>query len=104
MIPWLDEAHRPAFPPTSRATRRPNGLLAAGGAREDWDVALRAWARERLSAGETDLHAQARERFDRALLEAALQVTGGRRAEAAERLGVGRNTVTRKLGPGRKRR
>lgn len=32
MIPWLDEAHSPAFPPTSRATRRPNGLLAAGGA------------------------------------------------------------------------
>ncbi|MBP6216185.1 MAG: nitrogen regulation protein NR(I) [Luteimonas sp.] len=79
-------------------------LHAAGGAREDWDVALRAWARERLSAGETDLHAQARERFDRALLEAALEHTGGRRTEAATRLGLGRNTVTRKLGASRKRR
>ncbi len=40
MIPWLDEAHRPAFPPTSRATRRPNGLLAAGGAlTPDWLLA-----------------------------------------------------------------
>ena len=48
--------------------------------------------------------AQARERFDRALLEAALEHTGGRRAEAAARLGLGRNTLTRKLGPGRKRR
>ena len=50
------------------------------------------------------LHAQARERFDRALLEAALEHTGGRRTEAATRLGLGRNTVTRKLGASRKRR
>ena len=39
-----------------------------------------------------------------ALLEAALAHTGGRRSEAATRLGLGRNTLTRKLGPGRKRR
>ena len=31
MIPWLDETASPAFPPTSRALRQPNGLLAAGG-------------------------------------------------------------------------
>ena len=42
-------------------------------------------------------------RFDQALLNAALEHTGGRRVEAAALLGVGRNTVTRKLGPGRKR-
>ena len=71
---------------------------------QEWDAALSAWAKARLGEGVEGLHARARERFDRALLEAALQVTGGRRAEAAERLGVGRNTVTRKLGPGRKRR
>ena len=70
----------------------------------EWDAALSAWARARLDEGVEGLHAQARERFDRALLQAALEATGGRRAEAAERLGVGRNTVTRKLGPGRKRR
>ena len=74
------------------------------GASGDWDVALRAWARDRLAAGEADLHAHARERFDRALLEAALEHTGGRRTEAATRLGLGRNTVTRKLGASRKRR
>ena len=70
----------------------------------DWDEALARWARTRLSEGADGLHAEARERFDRTLLEVALEFTQGRRAEAATRLGVGRNTVTRKLGPGRKRR
>jgi two-component system nitrogen regulation response regulator GlnG len=83
-----------------------DGLLQAG-SRDgggDWDGALRAWAREQLAAGVGDLHAHARERFDRALLEAALEHTGGRRAEAAARLGLGRNTVTRKLGASRRPR
>jgi len=70
----------------------------APGRADTWDDALRIWADARLRAGDTDLHAQARERFDRALLETALVHTGGRRAEAATRLGVGRNTLTRKLG------
>ena len=69
-----------------------------------WDQALAAWAQGRLSEGAEGLHAEARELFDRTLLEVALQFTHGRRAEAASKLGVGRNTVTRKLGPGRKRR
>jgi len=70
----------------------------------EWDQALAAWAQGRLSEGAEGLHAEARELFDRTLLEVALQFTHGRRAEAASKLGVGRNTVTRKLGPGRKRR
>ncbi len=32
MIPWLDPAAPPRFPPTSQALTEPNGLLAAGGA------------------------------------------------------------------------
>ena len=71
---------------------------------ERWDAALAAWARARLDAGEGDLHAQARERFEQALFDAALDHTGGHRGEAAARLGLGRNTLTRRLGPGRKRR
>ncbi|WP_407353604.1 nitrogen regulation protein NR(I) [Luteimonas sp. R10] len=72
-------------------------------AETSWEDALGRWARERLAAGDSDLHAHARERLDRVLLEAALAHTGGRRAEAAARLGLGRNTVTRKLAVGRKR-
>ncbi|XTQ94433.1 nitrogen regulation protein NR(I) [Xanthomonas sacchari] len=84
--------------------------LLRGGRRErsgdggEWDTQLSAWAQQRLSDGAEGLHAEARERFDKALLEVALRFTQGRRAEAAARLGVGRNTVTRKLGPGRRRR
>jgi len=70
----------------------------------EWDRMLGQWALACLQAGARDLHAEARERFDQALLTAALQHTNGRRVEAAALLGVGRNTVTRKLGPGRKRR
>lgn len=70
---------------------------------ESWEAALAAWARERLAAGDSDLHADARTRLDHILLEAALAHTGGHRSEAAAKLGLGRNTLTRKLGPGRKR-
>ncbi|HCU54101.1 MAG TPA: nitrogen regulation protein NR(I), partial [Gammaproteobacteria bacterium] len=35
--------------------------------------------------------------FERILLQAALAHTGGRKQEAAVRLGWGRNTLTRKL-------
>ncbi|MDR6674532.1 nitrogen regulation protein NR(I) [Xanthomonas sp. 1678] len=87
-----------------------DGALLRGSRRErsgeggEWDAQLSAWAQQRLADGAEGLHAEARDRFDKALLEVALRFTQGRRAEAAARLGVGRNTVTRKLGPGRRRR
>ncbi|MFC6840436.1 nitrogen regulation protein NR(I) [Xanthomonas theicola] len=83
----------------SRGSRRERS--GEGG---EWDAQLSAWAQQRLADGAEGLHAEARHRFDKALLEVALRFTQGRRAEAAARLGVGRNTVTRKLGPGRRRR
>nr|MBO2468760.1 nitrogen regulation protein NR(I) [Xanthomonadaceae bacterium] len=79
----------------------PGAAVAAG---DDWDRRLAQWALAALRAGARELHAQARERFERALFNAALEHTGGRRVEAAALLGVGRNTVTRKLGAGRRRR
>ncbi|MFS8064514.1 MAG: nitrogen regulation protein NR(I) [Luteimonas sp.] len=72
------------------------------GAQADWEQALSAWAREQLASGGSDIHADARARMDRALLDAALVHTEGHRGEAASKLGLGRNTLTRKLGAARK--
>ena len=77
---------------------------AAGADGGAWERALALWARQQLQAGAGELHAQARARFDRVLLQAALEASDGHRGEAARRLGLGRNAVGRKLGPGRKRR
>ena len=88
---------RAALSRGGRGARVPTGTASS-----QWDVALGEWARQRLAEGATGLHAQARERLDAVLLDAALAFTDGHRAAAAARLGLGRNTITRKLGPGRK--
>ncbi|HRO64314.1 nitrogen regulation protein NR(I) [Thermomonas sp.] len=82
--------------------------LASNSGRVDaahgWTTALADWTRQQLIADTADLHAKARERLDLAMLEVALSLRDGRRGEAAEALGMSRNTVTRKLGSSRKRR
>jgi two-component system nitrogen regulation response regulator GlnG len=90
-----------------------SSVVAGGGAEpttgaashaDDWEGALARWTTARLEAGEADVHAEAKARFERAMLDAALAHTGGHRSEAAARLGLGRNTVTRKLGTTRRPR
>ncbi len=76
----------------------------AGGDAATWQRELDAWARVQLGAGAQDLHAQAKHEFEQVLLQAALDHCDGHRGDAAARLGLGRNTVTRKLGASRKRR
>ena len=71
---------------------------------EAWQRELDAWARARLDAGAEGLHAEAKRDFDRILLQAALAHSDGHRGAAAHALGLGRNTMTRKLGSSRKRR
>ena len=63
----------------------------------DWRHALRAWAEAELAGGRADLLAEALPEFEKIMLETALAKTGGRKQEAAELLGWGRNTLTRKL-------
>ena len=66
-------------------------------AASDWSQALTQWARQRLDEGAEGLLSEAQPRFERSLLECALEKTGGRKIEAARLLGWGRNTLTRKL-------
>ena len=77
---------------------------ASEGAGLDWETALRDWAQRQLAQGRGDLHAHAREKFERVLFDAALAAHDGHRQRAAAALGLGRNTLTRKLGSSRKSR
>ncbi|WP_346796616.1 nitrogen regulation protein NR(I) [Halomonas sp. Bachu 37] len=63
----------------------------------DWRNAFRDWADRALAEGHTHLLEEAVPDFERILIETALKHTGGRKGEAAELLGWGRNTLTRKL-------
>ena len=92
-----------AFTGAQRLQRGAGPRTRVHGDPSQWESMLSTWARQRLAEGAEGLHAQVRDRVDQALLEAALQITHGRRAEAAARLGMGRNTLTRKLGAGRRR-
>jgi len=69
----------------------------AGGNGQNWQDQLRHWARRALESGQPDLMAKVRADLESVLFEIALEYTGGKRVEAAKLLGVGRNTLTRKL-------
>ena len=63
----------------------------------DWESGLGRLAVKMLQDGEKEVFDALSARFEKAVLQAALEVTRGRRVEAAQRLGIGRNTITRKL-------
>jgi two-component system, NtrC family, nitrogen regulation response regulator GlnG len=63
----------------------------------DWVTALEREADQRLNRGETAIMDELTRQFEKALIVRALAHTGGRRIEAANLLGVGRNTLTRKV-------
>jgi len=69
---------------------------AAPGA-ADWIAALEHEVEQRLGRGETGILDVLGRQFEKSLIERALMRTGGRRIEAATLLGMGRNTITRKI-------
>jgi len=62
-----------------------------------WESGLQAEARSLLEAGRTDVWDVLTRRFETGLILTALANTRGRRIEAAHKLGIGRNTITRKI-------
>ena len=50
-----------------------------------------------LNQGQMEVWDALTRRFEARLIQAALAHTGGRRMEAALKLGIGRNTITRKI-------
>jgi two-component system, NtrC family, nitrogen regulation response regulator GlnG len=63
----------------------------------DWTAALVAEVERRLQSGVPDVMDTLARDFEAAVIRTALRHTHGRRIDAATRLGVGRNTITRKI-------
>ncbi|MFS8975510.1 nitrogen regulation protein NR(I) [Cupriavidus necator] len=83
---------------TATAVRpAPVVTVAPVSAAAGWESLLAGEARAMLESGQPEVMDVLTRRFEKAVLEAALGVTRGRRVEAATRLGIGRNTITRKL-------
>ena len=76
-----------------------NGALISStrNANLDWEGTLNREAVKLLQDNREHVFDELLERFEKSVLRAALQVTRGRKVEAATRLGIGRNTITRKL-------
>ncbi len=85
------EVHIEDLPPEmleQQGTEAPSG---------DWEKNLRNWADQALSRGQKDILSEAVPIFERTLIEIALKHTSGRKRDASDLLGWGRNTLTRKL-------
>ncbi len=63
----------------------------------NWEQALRSWADQALTLGQSNLLETTVPAFERIMIETALKHTAGRRRDAALLLGWGRNTLTRKI-------
>ena len=63
----------------------------------DWESLLQQYMMQRLNRGDTRILDDITPVFERIALDTALQKTGGRKKDAADLLGWGRNTLTRKL-------
>jgi two-component system, NtrC family, nitrogen regulation response regulator GlnG len=84
-----------AAPVESRPAAAANGAHAEP--RPGWLAGLEIESRELLEAGEPEVWEQLIRKFEARLIRTALEVTRGRRIEAAQKLGIGRNTITRKI-------
>jgi len=62
-----------------------------------WEGGLRSEVARMLRENAPDVMDELARRFEAAVIREALDFTRGRKVEAAERLGIGRNTITRKI-------
>ncbi len=87
-----DVSHAGAAVPLAEAG---SPLAAANGS--TWETGLEAEAMALLATGRSDVWDVLTRRFESKLIQTALLSTRGRRIEAAQKLGIGRNTITRKI-------
>ena len=85
------EVHQDDLPPELMEQKQ----STAGDSR--WQSALQRWADNALSNGQKGILDTAVPEFEKVMIDVALKHTAGRRRDAAELLGWGRNTLTRKI-------
>ncbi|MDO8768894.1 MAG: nitrogen regulation protein NR(I) [Burkholderiaceae bacterium] len=81
---------------TPGLTPAPNGHTGAV-TEANWELSLDKEVQAMLAAGLPDVWDEMSRRFESRLIVAALASTKGRRIDAAHKLGIGRNTITRKI-------
>jgi two-component system, NtrC family, nitrogen regulation response regulator GlnG len=86
---------------TGHDAREANGYKVSSATAETstvgWEDAVQALTLQMLDAKTPDVWDALCKRFETAMIQAALTHTGGRKVEAAAQLGMGRNTMTRKI-------
>jgi two-component system nitrogen regulation response regulator GlnG len=83
--------------PASTVVPGPASMGLAGAPGTEWESALQAEVLALLASGRNDVWEEMSRRFESRLILSALSNTRGRRIEAAQKLGIGRNTITRKI-------
>ncbi len=84
-------------PNSMSAAPLPAAVPPQEGPTATWEAGLQAEAMALLETGRTDVWDVLTRRFETRLIQTALANTRGRRIEAAHKLGIGRNTITRKI-------
>jgi len=86
----------PVMPGAAALGNTAPAMLSAS-ATASWEAGLEQEAQALLAAGRHDVWDALTRRFESRLILTALANTRGRRIEAAQKLGIGRNTITRKI-------
>ncbi len=94
--PLLAAAPAPV-PPLPVDATAPTAAAVNGSAPGAWLGGLEQDARKLLQSGDADVWDTLTHQFEAQLIRTALEITRGRRIEAAQKLGIGRNTITRKI-------
>lgn len=91
-LPQVAAAPAAALPAAIATSAAPLVGQASG-----WLLDLQREARRLLEAGDPEVWDTLTRQFEARLIQTALEITRGRRIEAAHKLGIGRNTITRKI-------
>jgi two-component system, NtrC family, nitrogen regulation response regulator GlnG len=96
-VPPMAEAARAPAPTEHSVLPAAAAAVPAGAVDARWLADLESEARRRLEAGQHDVWDSLTREFEARMIRTALGITKGRRIEAAQKLGIGRNTITRKI-------